>query len=102
MIDNRIIVFAGCCFVGLSAISAADQPRIARDLEYARAGDISLKLDLYIPENVKSPPVVVWVHGGAWRGGSKNNPSILPLTEKGFAVASVDYRLSPVAPFPAQ
>src|SRR5206468_5491503 len=51
---------------------------------------------------VSLPPVVVWVHGGAWRGGSKSNPSILPLTEKGFAVASVDYRLSPVAQFPAQ
>src|SRR4051794_23768382 len=65
--------------------SAADVVRALPDLEYARADDISLKLDLYIPANVKSPPVVVWVHGGAWRGGSKNNPSILPLTEKGFA-----------------
>ncbi|HEY2411923.1 MAG TPA: alpha/beta hydrolase [Pirellulaceae bacterium] len=85
-----------------SFTSLAAESRVARDLEYARAGDISLKLDLYLPANVISPPVVVWVHGGAWRGGSKNNPSILPLTEKGFAVASVDYRLSPVAQFPAQ
>ena len=83
-------------------VCAADEVRGTRDLEYARVGETSLKLDLYVPAAAKSPPVVVWVHGGAWRGGSKSNPSVLPLTEKGYAVASVDYRLSPVAPFPAQ
>src|SRR5437763_1941906 len=50
-----------------SFTSRGDEPRILPDLEYARAGDISLKLDLYVPANVKSPPVVLWVHGGAWR-----------------------------------
>jgi acetyl esterase/lipase len=82
--------------------NAADEVRVSKDVEYGRVGDVSLKLDLYVPSNVKAPPVVVWVHGGAWRGGSKSNPSVLPLTERGFAVASVDYRLSPVAQFPAQ
>src|SRR4051812_14223523 len=86
----------------ISTSPAADELRTSRDLEYARVGDTSLKLDLYVPAAAKSPPVVVWVHGGAWRSGSKNNPSVLPLTERGYAVASVDYRLSPVAPFPAQ
>ncbi len=80
----------------------ADEPRIIRDLEYARAGDIPLKLDLYVPTNAKAPSVILWIHGGAWRSGSKNNPSILPLAEKGYAAASIDYRLSPVAQFPAQ
>src|SRR4029079_12144449 len=80
----------------------ADETRVIRDIEYARVGDISLKLDLYVPTNAKSPPLVVWVHGGAWRSGSKNNPSILPLIDRGYAIASVDYRLSPVAQFPAQ
>jgi acetyl esterase/lipase len=77
-------------------------PRVTKDIEYARGSEHSLKLDLYVPATPHRPPVVVWVHGGAWRSGSKNNPSILPLTERGFAVASVDYRLSPVAKFPAQ
>jgi acetyl esterase/lipase len=84
------------------ATAVADDVRIARDIEYARVGDVSLKLDLYVPAVAKSPPVVVWVHGGAWRSGSKVNPPLLPLTERGYAVASVDYRLSPVAQFPAQ
>ena len=89
-------------FPALSHPLFAAQPRITRDVEYARVGDISLKLDLYVPADVVSPPVIVWVHGGAWRGGSKNNPSIQSLTNHGYAIASVDYRLSPVAPFPAQ
>jgi len=85
-----------------TSITAADNVRTTRDIEYARAGDSSLKLDLYVPVAAKAPPVVVWVHGGAWRGGSKANPSVQPLTDSGYAVASVDYRLSTVAQFPAQ
>ena len=53
--------------------------RVSRDIEYARVGNVSLKLDLYVPEDVASPPLVVWVHGGAWRSGSKDRmPPILP------------------------
>src|SRR5262245_52479649 len=84
------------------AWASAAEPRVTRDIEYARLGDISLKLDLYVPAASEPLPLVVWVHGGAWRSGSKTNPSVLPLTDRGFAVASVDYRLSPVAQFPAQ
>src|SRR5262245_55423161 len=78
------------------------EPAVARDLEYARVGETLLKLDLYVPPGVTSPRLLVWVHGGAWRSGSKKDVPILPLTARGFAVASVDYRLSPTAPFPAQ
>jgi acetyl esterase/lipase len=85
-----------------AALHAADEVKTLRDIEYARVGDTSLKLDLYVPASTKSPPLVVWVHGGAWRGGSKNNPSVLALTERGYPLASVDYRLSTVAQFPAQ
>lgn len=76
--------------------------RVSRDIEYARVDNISLKLDLYVPENVASPPLVVWVHGGAWRSGSKDRMPLGELVKRGFAIASVDYRLSPVARFPAQ
>lgn len=88
--------------LGLPLTAQAAELRTTRDIEYARAGDVSLKLDLYVPEASQPPPVVVWVHGGAWRSGSKKETPLMPLTERGFAVASVEYRLSPVAPFPAQ
>jgi acetyl esterase/lipase len=95
-----------CGFVAslllLISFRAEAEPRVLKDLEYARARDTALLLDLYIPASDTPPPLILWIHGGAWRSGSKANPSILPLTEKGFAVASIDYRLSPVAKFPAQ
>ncbi len=70
------------------------------DIEYAYVGEQSLKLDLYLPP-VKDAPLLVWVHGGAWRSGSR---SPLPLAEflaAGYAIASIDYRLSTQARFPA-
>lgn len=71
------------------------------DIEYARVGEVSLKLDLHRPQGVR-PPVIVYVHGGAWRGGSKEDVPIGSLMERGYAIASVNYRLSTQAVFPAQ
>jgi acetyl esterase/lipase len=71
------------------------------DIEYARAGELVLKLDLHRPQ-VANPPLIVYVHGGAWRAGSKSDVPIAALLDHGFAIASVDYRLSTQAVFPAQ
>ena len=82
--------------------TAADEPtRI--DVPYGSVGDISLRLDFYEPTNRgQERPLIIWVHGGAWRSGTKSGVPIVKLREQGFAIASVDYRLSPVAKFPAQ
>lgn len=79
--------------------------RRVNDVEFARVGDRSLRLDLYLPGNdasVKHAGLVVWVHGGAWRAGSRKRMPLVKLVDSGYAVASVDYRLSPEAKFPAQ
>lgn len=89
------VVLVTCCIV--SAAFADTQT----DIEYARVGDFSLKLDLHRPD-VASPPLVVYVHGGAWRAGSKADVPVAKLIDRGFAIASVDYRLSTQARFPAQ
>ncbi|SNY61300.1 alpha/beta hydrolase [Paractinoplanes atraurantiacus] len=70
------------------------------DLEFTPG----LRLDLHLPEGAEPPPVVVYLHGGAWRVGSRqDNPARQrSLTRHGFAVASVDYRLSGDAKYPAQ
>jgi len=84
------------------ADSHAQQEKVIRDLEFARVNGISLKLDLYLSEGKRSrQPLIVWVHGGAWRRGTRQNVPIQGLVREGFAIASVDYRLTPVAPFPA-
>jgi acetyl esterase/lipase len=60
-------------------------------------------LDLYLPEGVKKPyPLVVYIHGGGWVGGDKRLPPCRNLVQKGFAVASINYRLASEAQFPAQ
>lgn len=61
------------------------------------------KLDLYLPPAGGPLPLVVWVHGGGWEKGSKDGggPS-LDLLRHGYAVASINYRLSQQAVFPAQ
>jgi acetyl esterase/lipase len=59
-------------------------------------------LDLFLPRQPGRPPLIVWVHGGAWRSGSRKDMPLMAMVDRGFAVASVDYRLSPVARFPAQ
>ena len=80
-----------------------------RDLAYVPDGHGKQKLDLYLPErtgdaNAEPRPLVVWIHGGGWRGGSKNRcpPLKAGFVGKGYAVASVGYRLTGAAPFPAQ
>jgi acetyl esterase/lipase len=61
------------------------------------------RLDVYVPRGKSAAPLVVWVHGGAWRAGDKSRPAALGrCLEEGFAVASLNYRLSQHATFPAQ
>lgn len=84
----------------LAAVSACAQSTTI-DVEYGRVGDTVLKLDLHLPK-AQNPRVLVYVHGGAWRAGSKSDVPVAALLDHGFAIASVDYRLSTQARFPAQ
>ena len=66
-------------------------------------------LDIYIPPNARAiNPVVVWVHGGAWMLNDKYadmgymTNTIKSIIEKGYVLASIDYRHSTTAIFPAQ
>ncbi len=73
------------------------------DLPYVSNGVESQKLDLYLPEGVGKHPVLVFVHGGGWQGGDKAGAGgNQRLVNRGIAVASINYRLSHEAVFPAQ
>jgi acetyl esterase/lipase len=86
---------------------AARQGRLQpthRDLAYVTDGHERQKLDLYLPEAPAAQPlpVIIWVHGGAWRAGSKERCPAGRFVREGYAVASINYRLSQHAIFPAQ
>ena len=91
-------------FFSVGPLRAADTNRapVICDIEFARVGGWPLKLDLHLPARTPRVPLIVWVHGGAWRSGSKKDLPLGKLVEDGYAVASVDYRLSTQAKFPAQ
>jgi acetyl esterase/lipase len=76
---------------------------VQRDLVYKRVNGEVLTLDLYCPERVSGPlPVIVWIHTGGWSKGRKERCPAVALVQDGYAVASMDYRLTSTAPFPAQ
>lgn len=78
--------------------------RAEKDIPYVAGGDESQRLDLYLPaQGADHPlPLIVRIHGGGWRGGSKAGCPMLPMVARGYAVASVEYRFSQKALFPAQ
>lgn len=81
-------------------IYAQNDVSITKDIVYAEAEDKKLALDLYLPKGTKKPYLVVWIHGGAWLSGSKENPP-LGLVALGYALASVNFHASTEKPFPA-
>jgi len=77
---------------------------IQRDLVYKRINGRELRLDLYCPQNASSPsPVILWINAGGWSHGRKDQHiPVVRLVNDGYAVASMELRLSGEAPFPAQ
>jgi len=74
------------------------------NLVYARWGDRAMVLDLYIPSEHEEPlSLVVFIHGGGWEHGSHRDyrPAAMAFAERGFATATVEYRLAGEAMFPA-
>lgn len=74
------------------------------DVKYVRDGDAAQALDIYFPETKadKPLPLLVWIHGGGWAGGSKTQQPYLSQLPRGYVAASIEYRFSQKAKFPAQ
>ena len=90
---------------GQQGIRRAQLPegvKALRDIEYVPGGGKSQALDIFLPQADKPLPLVIWIHGGAWKMGSKEFCPGIFLSGHGFAIASINYRLSQEAIFPAQ
>lgn len=108
------VLFAAACFAAPAAPvveQAAKAPpappkgvKVERDVQYVPEGDPAEALDIYLPEQAGTAPLplVVYIHGGGWRAGSKNGCPAIPMVLRGYAAASVEYRFSKKAVFPAQ
>jgi acetyl esterase/lipase len=108
---RHLFTLAASAALAFSAIAQAPRASLPagatahRDLAYVENGYERHKLDLYLPEKPTGPlPVIIWVHGGGWQNGSKDGcpPLRAGYLENGYAIASLNYRLSGHAIFPAQ
>jgi acetyl esterase/lipase len=89
------------------AVRPADSVSAAvthRGQRYGAEANARQRFDLHLPEGCAGggTPLVVWIRGTDWRGGQQDDCPLLWLVRHGFAVASIDYRPSDVAQFPAQ
>lgn len=77
----------------------------AKEVEYGRVGNRPLRLDLYQPawRTGKPVPALIFIHGGAWSGGAKEIYKLYAVryARRGYVTATISYRLSGEAPFPA-
>jgi acetyl esterase/lipase len=102
-------------FVLVRAVSVSAQPapnlpsgiRAELDVPYAATDNPRQRLDLYLPTDAAADaklPLIVYIHGGGWQGGDKRAGLVLlPLVQSGeYALASVGYRLTSEAIWPAQ
>ena len=103
-----ILFFLTAILVLAQRQGTADPPEVPegitvhRDVAYVTDGHERQKLDLYVPDAGENLPLIIWIHGGAWRGGSKEHYAPMEYLKSGYAGVSINYRLSQHAIFPAQ
>lgn len=90
--------------VGSGALSRSSSVRVVEGLTYTVRATGALLLDLYLPVADQPLPVIIWLHGGGWFTGDRTlAPNLCEIAaQTGCAVASIEYRLSSQALFPAQ
>jgi acetyl esterase/lipase len=86
----------------------ADPPQgqilVHRDQPSLPTADSRQRFDMFLPAGCAGGgmPLVMWIHGDTWRDGSRADCPVRWLADEGYAVASVGYRLTDSATFPAQ
>jgi acetyl esterase/lipase len=95
-------------FIVAPCLRAAEAPadvEFTRDVVYGKAGDVELKLNIARPKDAKAPlPLVLFIHGGGWVAGDRSghDAQTWDFAKRGYVAATVGYRLTDVAKWPAQ
>lgn len=84
-------------FLIVAATAHAAEPQVHRDIAYAEPKNERRTLDVYAPAEGQNHPVIVWIHGGGWQRGDKNDVQVKPraFMDRGFVFVSINYRLFP-------
>ncbi len=97
-----LITAATAALLLLTSVSARAELR--KDIEFARVGDISLTLDVFVPDGPGPFPTAILVHGGGFTKGDKTSyitPLFQPLSDAGYVWFTINYRLAPQHKWPA-
>jgi len=92
----------------IPAIRTAEAPTpkgiaVRRNVIYGKGGTRDLHADIAYPKSAPAPlPAVIFIHGGGWKEGTRKESPILYLAQAGYFAASIDYRLTDEARWPAQ
>ncbi len=88
-----------------AARSAPEGVDVQRDVVFGKGGGRDLTMHIVLPKKRSDTPApaYVWIHGGGWQGGTKEGGvgQVVPLVRSGFVGATIEYRLSGEAAFPA-
>jgi acetyl esterase/lipase len=104
-----LVCAAGIVLIRRYQALVEDEPEVTlsptiADVTYCTVDGTALTLDLYLPSSAFSAPhpLLVYIHGGSFTAGDKRKGSgvvdIPAMTERGYAVAAVNYRLMPRRP----
>lgn len=106
MVRTAGMLLAACIFAATTASVCAQAPPIsATHKNIAYDDHAAQQLDVYLAKSDQPTPAMIYIHGGGWRGGSKNRIPVWlnnAVRDGWLSVVSVEYRFTNVAPHPAQ
>jgi arylformamidase len=99
----RLVPFLFAILTVVPALGAEGE-RVQRNIAYSDAGGDRTRLDVYSPGVGKDHPLVIWIHGRAWKFGDKTSVQAKPkaFNELGYVLVSINYRFHPVVTYKEQ
>lgn len=102
---SLVLLFTFSLIARTQNLKIPENVEIVKDVVYGEVDGIKLYLDIVKPKEITGKlPVIVFVHGGAWKSGDKQSGTyrLIQFAQKGYFCTSINYRLSGIAKFPAQ